>query len=104
MFDWLIQPMPPQSQGQDLLGRMVRPFRAEVRFDTSAGLRVNGQPIYDRAFDAATETPPTRYSGVRRVHLTGWSNGEAAPIQITRDGPFPVEILSFAIDYRLGGV
>lgn len=104
MFDWLIQPMPPESEQQNLLGRMVRPFRAEVRFDTSAALRVNGQPIYDRPFDDVPDTPPTSYSGVRRVHLTGYSNGEGSPIQITRDGPFKAEILSFAIDYRLGGV
>lgn len=102
-IDWLIQPMPVESENQSLLGRAIRPFRAEVRFATSAGLRVNEQPIYDRPFDDVTNTPPQATSDVRRVHLLGWSRGASAPIRITREGPFPVEILAFAIDYRVGG-
>lgn len=101
-IDWLIQPMPPDSEQQAMLGRKVRPFRAEVRFHSSAALRVNGQPIHDRPFEDAITTPPQATSDVRRVTLTGWSNGASAPVTITRVGPFPVEILGFVIDYRVG--
>jgi hypothetical protein len=104
-IDWLVRPMPVESENRAILGRAHRPFRGEVRFDSSAGLRVNGQPIYDRPFDDAPTTPPQRTSDVRRVHLqTGWSRGQSAPIDITREGPFPAEILGFAIDYRVGDV
>ena len=101
-IDWLVQPMPPDSEQQSMLGRMVRPFRAEVRFHTSAALRVNGQPIYDRPFEDATSTAPQSTSDVKRVMLTGWSKGASAPVAITRVGPFAVEILGMAIDYRVG--
>jgi hypothetical protein len=104
-IDWLVQPMPPQSENQSLLGRMIRPFNAEIQFHTSCGLRINGRVIHDRPFANAITTPPQATSETKSVTLTGWSkNGSVSPIQITRDGPGPVEILSFAIDYRLGGV
>jgi hypothetical protein len=104
MIDWLVQPMPPESENQSLLGRMVRPFRAEIRFHTSAALRINGRVIHDRPFANAINILPQLTSDVKRIMLSGWSKGASAPIRITRDGPFFVEILSFAIDYRLGGV
>lgn len=101
-IDVALQPMPVQSENGDLLGRVVRPFRAEVRFLRSAGMTINGQPVYDRPFDDAIETPPTPTTDVRRVHLCGTSRGAECPLVIGRDGPFPQEVLAIAIDYRLG--
>lgn len=102
-FEVRIRPMPVNFEGESLLGRAVRPIRAEVRYYKSAGLRVNGRAIRDRDFDDVIVTPPQQLTATSRVQLLGWSKGETAPVEITREGPFPVEILALAVDYRIGG-
>jgi hypothetical protein len=102
-FTPTIRPMPPEEPGSGLLGRPVRAIRAEVQFLDSAGLRVNGQVITDRPFNDVDITPPQVQSGTRRVTLLGWSReGRVAP-EITRDGPFPMQILALAVEYAVGG-
>ena len=102
-----LKPMPVESENASLLGRKVRPYRAEIRHLASAGLRVvaggRSTAILDRPFDNLQSTPPLPQAAVSPVALEGYSNGVDCPVEITRDGPFPVEILSLAIDYRLGG-
>jgi hypothetical protein len=101
-IDVAVRPMPPEMEQGTLLGVPVRPVRAHCMFLNSAALRVDGQKIFDRPFDAATTTPPQATAGVRRVYLRGWTkDGSNAPT-ITRDGPFPFELLSFAVDYAVG--
>ncbi len=94
--------MPVDSEQGSMLGLRVRPVTAYLRFIASAGLRVNGQIIYDRPFADAINTPPQPSSDVRRVRLQGWSSGNICPVEITRDGPFPVLLQALAIDYRVG--
>jgi hypothetical protein len=100
-IDWRIRPMPAEFEQESVLGKRIRPVQAEVRFLDSAGLRVNGRPIYDRAF-AEGFSEPERFSGVRRVYLRGWSTGEQCPVEITREGPYPCEIVALAVDYAIG--
>lgn len=100
-IDWRIRPMPADFEQESVLGKRIRPVQAEVRFLDSAGLRVNGRPIYEREFaDGFNE--PVPFSGVRRVYLRGWSNGEECPVEITREGPYPVEVVALAVDYAIG--
>jgi hypothetical protein len=101
-IDVLLRPMPVESENREMLGRTVRPFLGVVRFMRTAGMLINNQPVYDRPFDDAIITAPTPTDDVRRVHLRGVSRGAVCPLTISRDGPFPQEILSVAIDYRLG--
>lgn len=101
-IDWRIRPMPAEFEQESVLGRRIRPVQAEVRFLASAGIRVNGVPIYDRTLSQAFQEP-TPVDGVKRVYLRGWSRGEICPVEITRDGPYPVEIVALAVDYAVGG-
>lgn len=103
LYDWRIRPMPPELEQDSLLGRKIRPVRAEVRFLTSASLRVNGQIVHDRSLIEGFQGPPIARTGVKRVQLMGWSNGEQCPVVLTREGPFPIEIIALAVDYRVGG-
>lgn len=103
-IDFSIRPMPAnEAQGTPLLGRLLRPFRATVRYLSSRGIRINGRPIYDRPFNNVINTPPQASSNVSRVTLVGWSDGNSCPVEITREGPWPVEILALAVDYKVGG-
>ena len=101
-IDWRIRPMPAEFEQESVLGRRIRPVQAEVRFLASAGILVNGVPIYDRTVSQAFQEP-TPVDGVKRVYLRGWSRGEQCPVEITRDGPYPVEIVALAVDYAVGG-
>lgn len=103
LYDWRIRPMPPELEQDSLLGRKIRPVRAEVRFLATASLRVNGQIVHDRSLIEAFESPPIARTGVKRVQLMGWSNGEQCPVVLTREGPFPIEVIALAVDYRVGG-
>lgn len=103
LYDWRIRPMPPEMEQDSLLGRKIRPVRAEVRFQNTAGLRVNGQIVHDRSLEEAFAGGPIERTGVKRVQLMGWSNGERCPVVVTREGPYPVEIIALAVDYRIGG-
>lgn len=101
-IDVRVRPMPPEMEQGTLLGMPVRPIRAHCMFLNSAALRVDGQKIFDRPFDGATHTPPQATAGVRRVYLRGWKKDGGNAPTITRDGPFPFELLSFAVDYAIG--
>lgn len=101
-IEWRVQPMPVDSAQSSMLGQKLRPMAANLRFQSSAGIRVNGRVIYDRPFRNATGTPPQQTSDVRRVTLQGWSRGNSCPVEVTRDGPFPIRLLALAVDYRVG--
>ncbi|MDF7275860.1 hypothetical protein NLR40_24795, partial [Escherichia coli] len=103
LYDWRVRPMPPELEQGSLLGRKIRPVRAEVRFQNSASLRINGQIVHDRSLIEAFAGPPIPRTGVKRVQLSGWSNGESCPVVIEREGPYFAEIIALAVDYRVGG-
>lgn len=101
-IDVKVRPMPPETEQGTLIGRSTRPMVATIMYLASAGLRVGGQKVPDRPFDDVTNTPPQATSTVQRIYLRGWrKDGTSAPA-ITRDGPFPFEVLSFAVDYAVG--
>lgn len=102
LFDLRIRPMPPESEDQSLLGMPVRPYKVELSYLGSAALRVDGRVVPDRNFNDVITTAPEITTNVRRVRLRGWQRGKTQAPVITRDGPFPVEILSLAVDYRIG--
>jgi hypothetical protein len=97
-----VRPMPPEVEQDSLLGMAIRPFKCELSYLGSSGLRVNGYVIPDRPFDAVTETAPTVSTNVSRVRLGGWQRGKTQAPVITREGPSPFEIVAFAVDYRIG--
>lgn len=102
MIDIQVRPMPPEVEGDSLLGMAIRPFKCELSYLGSSGLRVNGYVIPDRPFDNVTETAPTATTNVSRVRLGGWQKGKTQAPVITREGPGPFEIVAFAVDYRIG--
>ena len=102
MIDIQVRPMPPEVESDSLLGMAIRPFKCELSYLGSSGLRVNGYVIPDRPFDNVTETAPTATTNVSRVRLGGWQKGKTQAPVITREGPGPFEIVAFAVDYRIG--
>jgi hypothetical protein len=102
MFDVRVRPMPPEAEDQSLLGMPIRPYKVELSYLGSAALRVNGWVVPDRPFDDVITTMPTPATNVRRVYLRGWKRGKTQAPVVTRDGPFPFEILALAVDYRIG--
>jgi hypothetical protein len=102
-IDVVVKPMPPEMEQGTLLGVPTRPMRATIMYLNSAGLRVGGQRIPDRPFDDATNTPPQVKAGVQQVYLRGWRKDGSTAVSITRDGPFPFEVLSLAVEYAVGG-
>lgn len=101
-FEVRLRPMPPESEDQSLLGMPIRPYKVELSYRGSAALRVNGRVVPDRSFDNVIETAPEVATNVRRVRLRGWKTGKTQAPVITRDGPFPFEVLAMAVDYRIG--
>lgn len=101
-IDIQVRPMPPELESDSLLGMAIRPFKAELSYLGSSGLRVNGYVIPDRPFDNVTETAPIATTNVSRVRLGGWQKGKTQAPVITREGPSPFEIVAFAVDYRIG--
>jgi hypothetical protein len=101
-FDVAIRPMPPESEESSLLGMPVRPYQVELSYLGSAALRVNGYVVPDRQFTNVINEAPAATTNIARVRLPGWQRGKVQAPLITRDGPFPFEILALAVDYRIG--
>lgn len=102
-FQPLLRPMPPEPEGGGaLLGLPVRPIRCHIRYLASAGIRINGQIIRDRPVDQITDTPPEQTTEDRRVYLRGWRKDGRAAIEVTREGPFRLEVLQLRTEYGVG--
>lgn len=70
--------------------------KIQVRVHNTVGLKVNGEEVAFRYFDAPAtlDNPPTPFTGLKEVTSAGWDNDEGADLTLTQDQGLPWTILA----------
>lgn len=70
--------------------------KIQVRMNNTVGLKVNGEEVAFRYFDAPAtlDTPPTPFTGLKDITSAGWDNDEGADLTLTQDQGLPWTILA----------
>ncbi len=72
--------------------------RASVQLYESNGVTINGQQLADRTIGADQFEAPIPQTGVKRIHLLGWSL--EAQVTITQNSPMPMTILNVGMEVK----
>ena len=78
--------------------RKKRIMRAAVNVYESNGVIVNGQRLADKTIGQNQFDSPTPQTGLKRIHLSGWSL--EAQLEITQDTPMFWQILSIGMEVK----
>lgn len=73
--------------------------RASVNLFESNGVIINGQRLADKTIGQDQFDAPEPQTGIKRIHLLGWSL--EADITITQDTPFPLTILNIGMEVKV---
>lgn len=70
--------------------------KIQVRVHNTVGLKVNGEEVAFRYFDApdTLDNPPTPFTGLKEVTSAGWDNDDGADLTLTQDQGLPWTILA----------
>jgi len=70
--------------------------RVAVRVYESNGVIVNGQRLADKTIGVDQFDPPVPYTGIKRIHVLGWTLD--AQVTITQEEPMPMTILGIGVE------
>jgi hypothetical protein len=70
--------------------------RVALQIYESNGIIVNGRRLADKTIAVNQFDAPEPYTGIRRIHLTGWSL--EAEVTITQSTPMPMTILNIGVE------
>jgi len=97
-YDASIKTMPVNQDFQDgpILTRKKRVVRVIASLYESLGVSVNGEYMVDRSFGMALGSHITPFTGVKEMHLLGWT--DLAQVEITQVDPGPMTILGLGVE------
>ena len=73
--------------------------RIALQIHESNGILVNGQRLADKTIALNQFNAPEPYTGIRRIHVLGWSLD--ASVIITQTTPMPMTILSVGVEVKV---
>lgn len=75
-------------------GQAMSTHEVAVRFLSTAGCNVNGQPVSFQQFDGPLlDAAPALFTGIKRIGEGGWELGES-PVELTQSLPYAFTVLS----------
>jgi hypothetical protein len=97
-YDATIKTMPVNQDFQDgpTLTRKKRVVRVIANLYESLGVSVNGQYMVDRSFGMELGSNVTPFTGIKKMHLLGWT--DLAQVTITQVDPGPMTILGLGVE------
>jgi len=73
--------------------------RVSLQIYESNGIIVNGQKLADKIIGQNQFSAPTPQTGIKRIHLLGWTL--EAQVTITQDTPMPLTILNIGTEVKI---
>ena len=98
MFTALVKTMPLNISGPagPIAFSKKRIKRCALELYNSTGILVNGQRFSDKSMAINQFDAPPTFSGIKRMHLLGWSL--TADVEITQTTPYFMQISSIGLE------